>query len=127
MRERIRERLTEYRAEALHTIAIAVSKTSSTAAGSGNLDSSRLNLVINDDTKVGFAEYMDRSIGFIWHVAAGSWTEYADELRAAATKLKEEIMADTKSKFRDQLSEAWTNSLNARSKILSLATSRGKI
>jgi hypothetical protein len=49
---------------------------------------------------------MDRSIAFIRHVAAGSSAEYVDELRAAGNKFKEEVMADTKSKFTDQLSEA---------------------
>jgi hypothetical protein len=106
MRDRIRKRLTEYRTEALHSIAVAVNKTRSMAAGSGNLGSSRLDLVINENTKFGFAEYMDQSIAFIRHVAASSWPEYADELRAAGNKLKEEIMADTKSKLRAQLSEA---------------------
>jgi hypothetical protein len=104
MRERIKERLTEYRAEALDSIAIAVNRTRSKAAGTGNLNSSRLNLVINDDTKTGFADYMDRSIDFIRHVAPGP--EYANELRDAGYKLKQEIMADTKSKFTSQLGEA---------------------
>jgi hypothetical protein len=58
MRDRIRERLTEYRAEALESIGIAVNKTRAKAAASGNSGSSRLNLVINDDTKIGFAKYM---------------------------------------------------------------------
>jgi hypothetical protein len=104
MRDRIRERLTEYRSEALESIAIAVNRTRSKAAGTSNLGSSRLNLVINDDTKAGFAEYMDRSIDFIRHVAPGP--EYADELRDAGYKLKQEIMADTKSEFTRQLGEA---------------------
>jgi hypothetical protein len=106
MRDLIRERLTEYRAEAIQSIGIAVNKTRSRAAGSGNLGSSRLNLVINDDTKVGFAEYVDRSTKFIRHVAPGSWAEYADELRDAGNKLMQEIMADTKSGLRSQLEEA---------------------
>jgi hypothetical protein len=104
MRDRIRERLTEYRTEALDSIAIGVNRTRSEAAGTGNLGSSRLNLVINDDTKAGFAEYMDRSIDFIRHVAPGP--ECADELRDAGYKLKQEIMADTKSEFTSQLGEA---------------------
>lgn len=106
MRDLIIRRLAEDRAGALHRIAVAVNKTRSKAAGSGNLGSSRLDLVINENTKVGFAEYVDQSIAFIRHVAAGSWPEYADELRSAGNKLKEEIMADTKSKLRVQLSEA---------------------
>jgi hypothetical protein len=106
MRDRIRERLTEYRTEALDSIGVAVNITRSKAAGTGNLYSSRLSLTINDDTKAGFAEYMDRSANFIRHLAPGSWAQYADELRAAGNKLKEEVMADTKSEFRGQLSEA---------------------
>jgi len=46
---------------------------------------------------------MDRSIDFIRHVAPGP--EYANE-RDAGYKLKQEIMADTKSKFTSQLGEA---------------------
>jgi hypothetical protein len=49
---------------------------------------------------------MDRSADFIRHVAAGSSAEYADELCDSGNKLKEEIMADTKSEFRGQLVEA---------------------
>jgi hypothetical protein len=106
MRDLIRERLTEHRAEALESIGIAVNRTRSKAAGTGTLSNSRVNLVINDDTKAGFAEYMDRSIAFIRHVAPGSWAEYADELREGGQKFKQEIMANTKSEFRDQLGEA---------------------
>jgi hypothetical protein len=106
MRDRIRERLREYRCEALDSIAIAVSRTRSKAAGTGNINSSRLNFVINDDTKTGFAEYMDQSIDFIRKVVPGSPTEYVDELRDAGYKLKQEIMADTKSEFTSQLGEA---------------------
>jgi hypothetical protein len=45
MRDRIRKRLREYRAEALVGIGVAVNRTRSKAAGYGNLNSS------NDDTK----------------------------------------------------------------------------
>jgi hypothetical protein len=93
MRDRIRKRLTEYRTEALHSIAVAVNKTRSMAAGSGNLGSSKLGLVINEDNKAGFTQYMDRSIAFIRHRASGSWAQYADELRDGGHKLKQEIMA----------------------------------
>jgi hypothetical protein len=106
MRERIRKRLKEYRGEALESIGVAVNKTRSKAAGSGNLGSSRLHLVINEDTKIGFAEYMDRSAKFIRHAAPGSSAEYVDELWDGGHKLKQEIMANTKSEFRGQLSEA---------------------
>jgi hypothetical protein len=106
MRDLIRKRLTEYRAEALEHIGIAVNRTRSKASGTGTLHGSGVHLTINEDTKAGFAEYMDRSADFIRHVAAGSSAEYADELRDAGNKLKEEIMADTKSEFRGQLVEA---------------------
>ena len=65
MRDRIRERLAEYRAEALNSIAVAVNKTKSKHAGSGTLASSMFHLAINKDNETGFAEYMDRSAGFI--------------------------------------------------------------
>ena len=106
MRDRIRKRLTEYRAEALRKNAVAVSRTRSKASGTGTLHGSRINLVINEDTKTGFADHMDQSANFIRRAAPGSSTEYADELRDSGQKLKQEIMADTKSKFTDQLSEA---------------------
>jgi len=53
---------------------VAVNKMRSKAIETGNLGNSRLNFEINDDTKAGFADYMDRSIAFIRHVAAGSQT-----------------------------------------------------
>jgi hypothetical protein len=106
MRERIRKRLREYRTEALEGIGVAVNRTRSKAAGYGNLNSSRLSLTINDDTKAGFAEYMDQSIKFIRHVAPGSSAEYVDELWDGGHKLKQEIMANTKSELRAQLGEA---------------------
>jgi hypothetical protein len=49
-------------------------------------------LAVNKDNEIGLAEYMDRSIHFIRHVASGSWAEYSDELRDAGHKLKQEIM-----------------------------------
>jgi hypothetical protein len=102
MRDRIRKRLRVYQAEALHGIGVAVNRTRSKAAGYGN----RLSLTINDDTKAGFAEYMDQSIKFIRHVAPGSSAEYVDELWDRGHELKQEIMANTKSELRAQLSEA---------------------
>jgi hypothetical protein len=106
MRERIRKRLKDYRADALQSIGVTVNRTRSKAAGYGNLNSSRLSLTINDDTKAGFTEYMDQSIKFIRHVAPGSSAEYVDELWDGGHKLKQEIMANTKSELRAQLSEA---------------------
>lgn len=97
MRDRIRERLTEYRSEALDRIVIAETRTKSTFA-QGVVSSS-----INTDNETGFAEYMDRSASFIRHVAPGSWAEYADELRDGGTKLKQEIMAKVKHELRGQL------------------------
>jgi hypothetical protein len=106
MRDWIRERLTEYRSEALERIGIAVNRTRSKAAGTGNLNSSRLSLTINDDTKAGFSEHMDQSANFIRQVAPCGWIEYGDELRDSGHKLKQEIMANTKSELRAQLGEA---------------------
>jgi hypothetical protein len=62
-------------------------------------------LAINKDNEVGFAEYMDRSAAFIRHVAPGSWAEYAEELREAGNKLKQEIMANTNHELKNQLHE----------------------
>ena len=93
MRDRIKERLTEYRTEALESIASDESRTRSTHAGRGTLNSSMLHHDINEVNKTGFAEYMDRSVNFIRQVAPGSWAEYADELRDGGNTLKQEIMA----------------------------------
>src|SRR5436309_1782770 len=94
MRDRIRQRLEKYRAEAHERIGIAVNKTKATFAQRGTLTSSMCYLAINEDNRAGFAEYMDRSIDLIRHVAAGSWAQYADELREGGHKLKQEIMAN---------------------------------
>jgi len=88
----IRERLTEYRGEALESIAIAENRTKATHAQRGTATSSMCYLAINKDNETGLAEYMDRSAKFIRHVASGSSAEYADELRDAANKLKQDIM-----------------------------------
>ena len=93
MRDRIRERLTEYRAEALQSIGDAVNRTKSKFSGAGRMNSGYYYRTINKDNEDGFAKYMDRSANFIRHVAASSWSEYADELRAGGDKLKQEIMA----------------------------------
>jgi L-lactate utilization protein LutC len=95
MRDRIGKRLTEYRAEALDSIASAEAKTKSIHAGRGTSISSMCDRDISEDNKTGVAQYMDQSADFIRHVASGSAAEYADELRDAANKLKQEIMART--------------------------------
>ena len=92
MRDRIRERLTEYREEAHKRIGSAMAKTKSEFAGRGTLSSSMCYLAVNTDNETGLAEYMDRSIHFIRGVVSGSWTEYVDELRDAEQKLKQDIM-----------------------------------
>jgi hypothetical protein len=93
MRDRIRERLTEYRAEALQSIGDAVNRTKSKFSGAGRMNSGYYYRAVNKDNETGFAEYMDRSASFIRHVAPGSWAEYADELRDGGDKLKQKIMA----------------------------------
>jgi hypothetical protein len=105
MRDRIRERLTEYREEAHERIGKAVNKTRSEFAGRGTLSSSMCYLAINKDNETGFTEYMDRSAAFIRHVAQGSWTEYADELRDSGHQLKQEIMARINHELKGQLNE----------------------
>jgi hypothetical protein len=92
MRDRIRQRLEEYRAEAHERIGIAVNKTKANFAQRGTLSSGGFYLAVNEDNKAGFAEYMDECTRFIRHVAPGSWPDYADELRDGGTKLKQEIM-----------------------------------
>ena len=106
MRDRIRKRLTEYRAEALERISRSEAKTRSTYAGRGTLQSSMCLRAINEDNETGFREYMDQSVNFIRRVAPGSATEYADELRDGGNKLKQEIMAKVKHELRGQLDPA---------------------
>jgi hypothetical protein len=91
MRDRIRKRLKEYRAEALHKIAVAV--TGRKLEAGDQLNNNRVHLFINEDTKAGFADHMDQSASFIRQVAPGSSAEYSDELRDDGNKLKQEIMA----------------------------------
>jgi hypothetical protein len=93
MRDRIRQRLEEYRAETLERIGTAVNKIAATFSQRGTLGSGGFYLAVNEDNKAGFAEYMDRSADFIRHLARGSSVQYADELREGGTKLKQEIMA----------------------------------
>src|SRR5258708_28307707 len=57
------------------------------------MNNARFYLFINEDNKTGFERYMDQSTNFIRHVAGSSVAQYADELRDAADKLKQEIMA----------------------------------
>jgi hypothetical protein len=77
MRDRIRERLKEYREEAHERIGKAVNMTKSKFSGAGRLESGACDLAINEDNKTGFAEYMDRSANFVRHLARGSSAEYA--------------------------------------------------
>jgi hypothetical protein len=93
MRDRIRERLTEYRAEALQSIRDVLYRTKSELSGRGRTKSYAWYRAINKDYEAGFAQYMDRSVNFIRQVAPASWAEYADEFRDAANKLKQEIIA----------------------------------
>ena len=105
MRERIRQRLEEYRAEAHERIGAAVNMTKGEYTRRGTLSSSMCYLAINKDNEAGLAEYMDRSVAFIRHVAPGSWTEYADELRDGGQKLKQEIMARIDHGLKGQLNQ----------------------
>src|SRR5262245_23962421 len=93
MRDVIRQQLTEYRAEALKRIAKAEDKTRSIHAQNGTSFSSMCVRAINEDNEFGLAAYMAQSIAFIRHVAPGSSAQYADELRDAGNKLKQEIIA----------------------------------
>src|SRR5262245_51816896 len=102
MRERIRKRLREYRAEALERIGIAINTTKRKASKAGHLNSNGTYLAINKDNETGVAEYMDRSANFIRHVAPGSAAEYVDELYDGGQKLKQEIMQKT-----DHVTASW--------------------
>jgi hypothetical protein len=93
MRERIRARLREYRADALRSIGEAVNKTKSEFSEIGRSHSHGYYRSINENIEAGFTEYMDRSAVFICQVAPASSAEYADELRDAGHELKQEIMA----------------------------------
>ena len=95
MRERIRKRLREYRAEALDGIMVAVNRTKSNSSGASRTNSHELYQAINKDNEAGLAKYMDQSAKFIRQVAPGSAAEYVDELYDGGQKLKREIMAKT--------------------------------
>jgi hypothetical protein len=92
MRDQIRQHLTEYRAEAIQRIGDVVNRTKSKASETGRANSPAYYRAINEDNKAAFAEYMDGSADYICQVAPGT-VEYADELRDAGNKLKQEIMA----------------------------------
>jgi hypothetical protein len=94
MRDKIRDRLTEYRTEAMEAIGAAEARTRADFAQRGILSSSMFQQAINRDNEAGFAEYMDRSAKFIRDVARGSWAEFADELRDGGTSLKQDIMIE---------------------------------
>jgi hypothetical protein len=92
MRDQIRQRLEEDRAEAFERIEKAVNKTKANFAQRNTLNSGGFYLAVNEDNKAGFAEYMDECARFIRHLARGSGADYADELREGGSKLKQEIM-----------------------------------
>ena len=107
MRERIRARLKQYRAEAVESIGAAVNRTKSIFSGASRTNGGAYYLAINKDNEAGLANYMDRSAAFIRRIAPGSSAEYVDELWDGGDKLKQEIMArQTNSEFRGQLDEA---------------------
>jgi hypothetical protein len=93
MRERIRKRLTEYRADAIQSIGYAVNRTRSELRDRGGTNSHEWHQAINKDNEAGFKKYMDQSAKFIRQVAPGSAAEYVDELYDGGQKLKREIMA----------------------------------
>jgi len=95
MRERIRKRLREYRAEALDGIMVAVNRTRSELRGNGRTNGHEWYQAINKDNEAGLAKYMDQSAKFIRQIAPGSSGEYVDELYDGGQKLKQEIMAKT--------------------------------
>ena len=94
MRERIRKRLKEYRAEALQSIGIAVDRTRSQFS-KARTNGHEWYQAINKDNEAGLAKYMDQSAKFIRQLAPGSSAEYVDELYDGGQKLKREIMAKT--------------------------------
>jgi hypothetical protein len=105
MRDQIRARLREYRADALRSISGAVNKTNSEFSGRGHPNSHAYYRSINEKYETGFAEYMDQSTTFIRQVAPGSSAEYVDELWE--DKLKQEIMAKPdQNQLKAQLGEA---------------------
>ena len=127
MRDLIRKRLTEDRAEALNSIAAAEAKTKSIHAGRGTSISSMCDQGISEDNKTGVEQYMDQSADFIRHVASGSAAEYADELRDGANRLKQEIMARTGNRnVKAQLDEALDKIINRKVENFELGYTPGK-
>src|SRR5262245_21367972 len=127
MRDRIRKRLTEDRSDALERIAAAEAKTKSIHAGRGTSISSMCDRGISEDNKTGVAQYLDQSADFIRHVASGSAAEYADELRDAANRLKQEIMARTGNEnVKAQLDEALDKIINRKVEDFELGYTPGK-
>src|SRR5262245_8677052 len=88
MREKVRERLTDYRADALQSIEDALNRTKSELSGKGRANSHAWYRAINKDYEGGLGQYMYRSTVFIRHVAPTSYAEFAGELRDAANELK---------------------------------------
>src|SRR5262245_59757173 len=128
MRDLISRRLTEDRIEALHSIASAEAKTKSIHTGRGTPISSMCERDISEDNKTGVAQYIDQSADFIRHVASGSAAEYADELRDAANRLKQEIMARTDNRnVKAQLDEALDKIINRKVEDFVLGYTPGKI
>src|SRR5262245_45240814 len=109
MRDQIRQQLTEYRTEALERIGDTVNRTKSKASETGQANTPAYYRAINEDNKAGFAQYMDQSADYICQVAPGT-AEYADELRDAGNKLKQEIIEKTaeagSTQFRAELKSA---------------------
>src|SRR5262245_48933641 len=93
MRERIRKRLREYRADAIRSIGVAVNRTRSELRDKGRTNGHECYQAINTDNEAGLAKYMDRSAKFIRQVTPGSSGEYVDELYDGGQELKREIMA----------------------------------
>jgi len=91
-KELIVTRLMEDREAAVQEVEIAKNKTKSEAAKHGALNGSRVQIYINEDIKHGLAAYLDRSAKFITHVAGPSHNLYANELREAASALKQDVL-----------------------------------
>ena len=61
MRERIRKRLREYRADAIQSIGVAVNRTRSELRDKGRTNGHEWYQAINKDNEAGLAKYMDQS------------------------------------------------------------------
>jgi hypothetical protein len=127
MRERIRARLKQYRAEAVDSIGAAVNRTKSTFSGVGRTNGGAYYLAINKDNEVGLANYMDRSAAFIRQIAPGSSAEYVDELWDGGDKLKQEIMAkQPDSAFKVQLDETLDKLIKRKVEDFEVGLAEGK-